>query len=116
MVSNNLFLEILLILIKIAVVLGIVLLHAAYTVYAERKIIGRMQARLGPTEVGPYGLLQPIADLLKLLTKEDIIPLEAERLIFLVAPLIVLTFAIVNLSVIPFHPSFIIADVNIGVS
>ncbi len=115
MVSNNLFLEILLILIKIAVVLGIVLLHAAYTVYAERKIIGRMQARLGPTEVGPYGLLQPIADLLKLLTKEDIIPLEAERLIFLFAPLIVLTFAIVNLSVIPFHPSFIIADVNIGV-
>jgi len=112
---NNLLFEIILILIKVAVVLGLVLLHAAYTVYAERKIIGRMQARLGPSEVGPFGLLQPIADLLKLLTKEDIVPLEAERLIFLIAPLIVLTFAIVNLSIIPFYPSFVVADVNIGV-
>ncbi len=113
--SDSLFWAILIILLKIAVVLGIVLLHAAYTVYAERKIIGRMQARLGPMEVGPYGLLQPIADLVKLLFKEDIIPQEAHKVIFQIAPLLVLVFAITNLSVIPFHPSFVIADVNLGV-
>lgn len=112
--SNGLLFELIVILIKIAVVLGIVLLHAAYTVYAERKIIGRMQARLGPMEVGPYGLLQPIADLVKLLFKEDLIPQEAHKLIFQIAPLLVLVFAITNLSVIPFHPSFVIADVNLG--
>lgn len=113
--GDGLIWSILIILLKIAVVLGIVLLHAAYTVYAERKIIGRMQARLGPMEVGPYGLLQPIADLVKLLFKEDIIPQEAHKVIFQMAPLLVLVFAITNLSVIPFHPSFSIADVNLGV-
>ncbi|MGC9109515.1 MAG: NADH-quinone oxidoreductase subunit NuoH [Caldimicrobium sp.] len=113
--NNNLLWDILIILLKIAVVLGVVLFHAAYTVYAERKIIGRMQARLGPTEVGPYGLLQPLADLVKLLFKEDIIPIEAHKFIFQIAPLLVLVFAITNLSVIPFHPSFSIADVNLGV-
>ncbi|MEZ0344256.1 MAG: NADH-quinone oxidoreductase subunit NuoH [Caldimicrobium sp.] len=113
--SEGLFWAIFVTLLKIAVVLGIVLLHAAYTVYAERKIIGRMQARLGPMEVGPYGLLQPIADLVKLLFKEDIIPQEAHKVIFQMAPLLVLVFAITNLSVIPFHPSFSIADVNLGV-
>ncbi|MFN3921003.1 MAG: NADH-quinone oxidoreductase subunit NuoH [Caldimicrobium sp.] len=100
---------------KIFLVLGIILFHAAYTVYAERKIIGRMQARLGPMEVGPYGLLQPLADLIKLLLKEDILPLKSHKILFQSAPLIVLGFAIANLSVIPFHPSFIIAEVNLGV-
>ncbi|PMP64475.1 MAG: NADH-quinone oxidoreductase subunit NuoH [Caldimicrobium thiodismutans] len=113
--NSHLLWDILIILLKIAVVLGVVLFHAAYTVYAERKIIGRMQARLGPTEVGPYGLLQPLADLVKLLFKEDIIPIETHKFIFQVAPLLVLVFAITNLSVIPFHPSFSIADVNLGV-
>lgn len=107
--------ELAIIFFKIVIVLGVVLFHAAYTVYAERKIIGRMQARLGPTEVGPYGLFQPIADLVKLLFKEDIIPKEAQRILFQIAPLLVLTFAITNLSVIPFHPNFVIADVNLGV-
>ncbi|MFN3567509.1 MAG: NADH-quinone oxidoreductase subunit NuoH [Caldimicrobium sp.] len=101
--------------IQIILVLGIILLHAAYTVYAERKIIGRMQARLGPMEVGPYGLLQLIADLIKLLLKEDIIPLYAHKRIFQMAPVIILGFTIANLSVIPFHPNFILADVNIGI-
>lgn len=113
--GDGLIWSILIILLKIAVVLGIVLLHAAYTVYAERKIIGRMQARLGPMEVGPYGLLQPIADLVKLLFKEDIIPQEAHKVIFQIAPLFVLVFAITNLSVIPFHPSFVIADIHLGI-
>lgn len=101
--------------IQILLVLGIALFHAAYTVYAERKLIGRFQARLGPREVGPYGLLQPLADLIKLLFKEDIIPKEAKKILFQIAPIIVLTFAITNLSLIPFHPNFIIADINLGV-
>lgn len=113
--SGDIFLQLAVIIFKIVLVLGIVLFHAAYTVYAERKIIGRMQSRLGPMEVGPYGLLQPIADLIKLLFKEDILPKEADRIIFKIAPLLVLVPAIVNLSVIPFHPSFVIADLNIGV-
>lgn len=101
--------------VKIFLVLGIILFHAAYTVYVERKFIGRMQARLGPTEVGPYGLLQPLADLIKLLFKEDILPKESHKVLFQYAPLLVLGFSIANLSVIPFHPSFIIAEVNLGV-
>lgn len=107
--------EVILTILKCVLVLGIALFHAAYTVYAERKIIGRMQARLGPTEVGPYGLLQPIADLIKLISKEDITPYNTLRPLFNIAPFLVLAFAITNLSLIPFHPSFIIADVNIGV-
>ncbi|MCX7613980.1 MAG: NADH-quinone oxidoreductase subunit NuoH [Caldimicrobium sp.] len=97
------------------IVLGIMLFHAAYTVYAERKIIGRIQSRLGPREVGPYGLLQPLADLVKLLTKEDILPKEADRFLFKLAPLLLLVTTIVNLSVIPFYPDFIIADVHVGI-
>ncbi len=112
---SSLFILVVLTLFKSLLILGIVLLHAAYTVYAERKVIGRMQARLGPTEVGPYGLLQPFADLIKLLFKEDIIPLEARREIFKISPLIALTFAILNLGVIPVHPEFVIAELNTGV-
>ncbi len=100
---------------EIMVVLGIILLHAAYTVYIERKVIGRMQARLGPMEVGPYGLLQPLADLIKLLFKEDILPRDSHKTLFQIAPLVLLACAIANLSVIPFNPSFLIADVNLGV-
>jgi len=107
--------EIILTILKCVLVLGLSLFHAAYTVYAERKIIGRMQARLGPTAVGPYGLLQPIADLIKLISKEDIIPYNTIRPLFDIAPFLVLSFAITNLSLIPFHPAFIIADVNVGV-
>lgn len=113
--NDNFILNIITLLIQIVIVLGVILFHAAYTVYAERKIIGRMQARLGPMEVGPYGLLQPLADLVKLLLKEDILPLYSHKIIFQIAPLLILVFTIANLSVIPFHPNFIIADVNIGV-
>lgn len=101
--------------IKGLLILGIILFHAAYTVYAERKIIGRIQARLGPREVGPFGLLQPLADLIKLLTKEDIVPQEADKFLFKVAPVIVIVTSLASLSVIPFHPEFILADVHVGV-
>lgn len=106
--------ELLIMLIKTTVVFGIVLTHVAYTTYAERKIIGRAQARMGPMEVGPHGLLQPIADFIKIFFKEDIVPAKAEKLLFQIAPLIVLVFTMINLTVIPFEKNFILADLNVG--
>lgn len=100
----------------IVIVLFVILTVAAYLVYAERKISAFIQARLGPMRVGPYGLLQPLADALKLLSKEDIIPARAERSIFVIAPMISVVAALVVLAVIPFGPGrATITDINIGV-
>src|ERR1700719_921505 len=82
--------------------------------WLERKILAHMQVRLGPMRVGPHGLLQPIADALKLLIKEDIIPEEADKYIFWGAPLISVTTAMLALSALPMGPFFQIADLNIG--
>lgn len=106
--------ELLIMIIKTTVVFAIVLTHVAYTTYAERKIIGRAQARMGPMEVGPHGLLQPIADFIKIFFKEDIVPMNSEKFIFQIAPLIVLIFTMMNLTVIPFTQNFILADLNVG--
>jgi NADH-quinone oxidoreductase subunit H len=76
------------ILIKIVVVLGIALLHVAYATYFERKVIGHMQVRIGPMRVGPHGLLQPIADGIKLFFKEDVIPTDVDRPVFYLSPII----------------------------
>ena len=111
---GSLLWNMLVILIKVAVVMGIVLLHVAYATYFERKIIGHMQARLGPMRVGWHGLLQPIADGLKLFFKEDIIPAQADKPVFKIAPLIMLFAAISSLAVVPFFDGFIIADLNVG--
>ena len=94
------------ILLKIVVVLGVTLLHVAYATYFERKVIGHMQVRLGPMRVGPHGLLQPIADGLKLFFKEDIIPTEVDRPVFYLSPIIFMGAAIASLSFIPFTRSF----------
>ena len=101
-------------LLKIVVIFGVVMLHVAYASYFERKIIGRMQARLGPMVVGPYGLLQPIADGLKLFFKEDIIPADADKPVFYLAPIISLFAALSSLAVIPLFNNFVIADINVG--
>lgn len=102
------------ILFKIIIVLAITLLHVAYATYWERKVIGHMQVRLGPMEVGPHGLLQPIADGIKLFFKEDIIPANADKPLFYLAPVIFFISAITSLSVLPFFSGFVIADINIG--
>jgi NADH-quinone oxidoreductase subunit H len=101
--------------IKVFIVVNIVLLHVAYVVYFERKAIGHMQARLGPMRVGPHGLLQPIADFLKLFFKEDIIPSKADKPLFFIAPVIGVIAALASLAVIPFWEKFSIVNLNIGI-
>jgi len=98
-----------------ALVIVLVLpLVAGYVVLLERKVMADMQARLGPMRVGPHGLLQPIADAVKLLLKEDIIPENADLWIFWLAPLLSVTAAMLAMAALPFGPAFQIADLNIG--
>ncbi|HEY0406422.1 MAG TPA: NADH-quinone oxidoreductase subunit NuoH, partial [Pyrinomonadaceae bacterium] len=101
--------------IQIGAVVTAVAFWALYATYAERKISAFMQARLGPMRVGPWGLLQPIADAIKLLTKEDITPDKADSYIFKFAPFISVAAAFIVFAVIPFAPDWgVITDVNIG--
>jgi NADH-quinone oxidoreductase subunit H len=100
---------------QIGLVVTVVAGWVAYASYLERKISAFMQARLGPMRVGPWGLLQPIADGIKLLTKEDFIPEKADRWIFFFAPYIAVASAFIVFSVIPFGPDWaVITDINIG--
>jgi NADH-quinone oxidoreductase subunit H len=101
--------------IKTAIYFGILLLHVAYATYAERKIIAHIQLRLGPMVVGSHGLLQPIADVVKLLFKEDIIPSNVDKRIFTIAPLISLTAALSTFAVIPVSEEWVISDLNVGI-
>ncbi len=96
------------------IIVALLPLVAGYVVLMERKVMADMQARLGPMRVGPHGLLQPIADALKLLIKEDIIPENADYWIFWLAPLLSVTAAMLAMAALPFGPAFQIADLNIG--
>src|SRR5580698_3206416 len=87
---------------KVAVVLVITLSAVAYTVLLERKVIGRIQNRWGPSRTGPFGLLQPLADGIKLFLKEDLMPLAVERPLFVLAPVIALGCALISIAVVPF--------------
>jgi len=107
---------------KIVVVLVITLTAVAYTVLLERKVLGRMQNRWGPSRVGPFGLLQPLADGIKLFLKEDLMPMASDKPLFIIAPIIALTCALISIAVVPFGAvthiagvdMFAIADINIG--
>jgi NADH-quinone oxidoreductase subunit H len=83
--------------------------------YAERKIVARIQDRIGPNQAGPYGLLQPIADGIKMFTKEDTTPAEADRWVYNFAPLVIAVFALLTYAVIPFAPGIVGTNLNIGV-
>jgi len=96
--------------IKSAVVLLVLLTAVAYTVWLERKVVGHMQNRWGPTRVGPFGLLQPAADGIKFLFKEDLTPPHVYKPLFLAAPLIAVVFALTSISVIPFGNDIVIGD------
>lgn len=102
------------IIIKIAVVIGVTMLHVMYATYFERKAIGHMQVRLGPMRVGPHGVLQPLADIIKLFFKEDIIPKDADKPVFWISPVVPVFATLSSLAVIPFFEGFVIADINIG--
>jgi NADH-quinone oxidoreductase subunit H len=114
----------LLILVKLGLVLAVLLTVAAYLVLAERKVLARMQRRYGPNRVGPGGMLQPLADLIKLLTKEDFLPDKADKWLFLLAPGLAAATALLAFAVVPFAPPLtlfgreipmVICDLNIGV-
>ena len=96
-------------------IVGGVLIAVAYYTYAERKVMGAMQRRQGPNLVGPWGLLQPIADGLKLFSKETIIPSGAHRVVFLMAPMMLFALSLIAWAVIPFDKGWVWANVNVGI-
>jgi NADH-quinone oxidoreductase subunit H len=96
--------------IKAIIILAVIAAIAGFGTYIERKVLAFMQRRLGPTHVGPYGLLQLVADGIKLFTKEDIIPQHANRLIFMIAPVIMAATAFIALSAVPVFPDFTIPE------
>jgi NADH-quinone oxidoreductase subunit H len=121
---NELLITLLIILVKLGVIFGVILTLAAYLVLAERKILARMQLRYGPNRVGPFGLLQPLADVIKMLTKEDVVPDQADKWLFLLAPGLAAITALLAFAVVPFGPPLhlfgreiplVVCDLNVGV-
>ncbi|MCB5195365.1 NADH-quinone oxidoreductase subunit NuoH [Deefgea salmonis] len=101
-------------LLKIVLIVAPIMGAVAYLTLAERKVIGFMQIRIGPNRVGPFGLLQPVADGVKLLLKEIIAPSAADKKLFFLAPIMVLVPALGAWAVVPFYPGYVLADVNVG--
>ncbi|MDX1924021.1 MAG: NADH-quinone oxidoreductase subunit NuoH [Rickettsiaceae bacterium] len=106
--------DIIFIVVKILCIIVPLLVAVAYLTLAERRVIGLMQRRRGPNVVGPFGLLQPIADALKLLFKETIIPSASSKALFVLAPVITFVLALVGWAVIPFDKGLVLADINVG--
>lgn len=103
------------VIIKILAIILPLLLGVAYLTFAERKVIGYIQTRIGPNRVGIAGLLQPIADLIKLISKEIIVPNRSNKFLFALAPLFSLAPALIGWAVIPFHEGVVLANINAGV-
>src|SRR5436305_14696000 len=110
--------------IKAAVLAAVLLTTLAYLQWVERKVIAHIQVRLGPSRVGPHGLLQPLADVIKLITKEDLVPPHVNKVLYLAAPFFAIVLALLSISVIPFGPMVEVfghqtmmqlTDLNIGV-
>ncbi len=100
---------------KILLVLVPLIVSVAYLTLVERKVIAAMQLRKGPNVVGPFGLIQPLADGIKLILKEVILPQKANKILFIIAPMLTFSLAMLGWAVIPIGPDFVIADINVGV-
>ena len=103
------------IIIKILIIVVPLLIGVAYLTYAERKVIGYIQTRIGPNRVGVKGLLQPFADLIKLLSKEVVLPTRSNKYLFIIAPLFALAPSLAGWAVIPFSEGIVLANINAGV-
>src|SRR4029079_7241659 len=101
-------------LLKVVLISVPLILGVAYLTYAERKVIGWMQVRIGPNRVGPLGLLQPFADVLKMLFKEIIVPTGASRALFFIAPMLSLAPALAAWAVIPFTDTLVLSNIDAG--
>ncbi len=106
--------EVVIPLLVVAGVLGLVLTMAALLIWMERRLLGVWQQRYGPNRVGPLGLLQVVADVIKIFTKEDWIPPFADKAVFVIAPMIIMIAVLMIFAVVPFAPGFVVADLNIG--
>lgn len=100
---------------QIMIVVGPLLIAVAYLTLAERRVIGFMQLRKGPNVVGPFGMFQPFADALKLMAKETILPAGANKVVFIIAPMLTFVLSLVAWAVIPFGEGLVIADINVGI-
>jgi NADH-quinone oxidoreductase subunit H len=103
------------IIIKIMAIILPLLIGVAYMTYAERKVMGAMQLRHGPMTVGPFGLLQPLADGIKLFSKEMIIPTQASKAVFLLAPMLTFALSLIAWAVIPIEKGIVLANINVGI-
>jgi NADH-quinone oxidoreductase subunit H len=112
---EDIILPILFILAKVICITLPLIISVAYLTYAERRVIGLMQLRRGPNVVGPFGLLQPIADAVKLMFKEPILPTNVDKVVFIIAPMISFILALIGWAVIPFDRGLVLADINVGV-
>lgn len=113
-INEPVVMNIVLSVLKAIILISVAMFHVAYATYFERKVIGHIQVRLGPMRVGPHGILQPVADMIKLFFKEDIIPTQADRQVFYFAPLVAFVAALSSLAVIPFFKDWYVANINIG--